>query len=246
MTMAFTHQQYAPPPPGPHMGHVVNGGFQVQLQSQPRRLKITQPSFKSRYECKLDDGSDGRSIYNLEISTKSSKEPSLTMTAGGAPIAACYFPDPSSYNKDDAKTFHVGLGDPTNIYWTEMNYRGKDKHGWTFTMSVPQTGQLISARWNKSNSVAVDGMSASRLSNNNFNLQDAQGRRMAVFTSHTMSLRPSAVGTLQIDAHLGPAFEHAVVITLLSIYDFQSREEDKRSSTSSSAAGHAAAAAASG
>ncbi|KAL2692481.1 hypothetical protein Neosp_002891 [[Neocosmospora] mangrovei] len=70
------------------------------------------------------------------------------------------------------------------------------------------------------------------------------GQIMAVFSSHTMSLRPSSVGTLQINMDLGPMFEYAVITTLLSIYDFQKREEEKRSSSSS--AGGAAAAAASG
>ncbi|SCN72155.1 uncharacterized protein FFB20_04122 [Fusarium fujikuroi] len=111
-----------------------------------------------------------------------------------------------------------------------MLYRGKDKYGWTFTFNLPNTGRPVPMTWRKGNSVAVDGMKASRLSDNNFKLLDPNGQLMAVFTSHTMSLRLSAVGTLQINIDLGPMSEYAVITTFLPIYDFQTREEDIRSS----------------
>lgn len=88
--------------------------------------------------------------------------------------------------------------------------------------------------------MAVDVIEASRLSDDNFKLLDPTGQLMAVFTSHTMSLRLSAVGTLQINMDLGPMFEYAVITTLLSIYDFQKREEDSRSSSTSTAGATAA------
>ncbi|CVK85531.1 uncharacterized protein FPRN_06592 [Fusarium proliferatum] len=111
-----------------------------------------------------------------------------------------------------------------------MLYRRKDKHGWTFTFNLPNTGRPVPMTWRKGNSVAVDGMKASRLSDSNFKLLDPNDQVMAVFTSHTMSLRLSAVGTLQINIDLGPMFEYAVITTSLPIYDFPRREEDSRSS----------------
>ena len=63
-------------------------------------------------------------------------------------------------------------------------------------------GQPIPLTWLKDNNVTVDGMSASRLSNN-LKLQDPNGQLMAVFTSHTMSQRLSSVDTLQINMDLG-------------------------------------------
>ncbi|KAJ4315056.1 hypothetical protein N0V84_008568 [Fusarium piperis] len=253
--MATTYQQSQThaPPPGPSQGHAMYGPPQgqsiyrppqTQMQGQihgAARFKIKKPSFHSRYECKPDNAPDGPSAYSLEISKNPKKHPDLALTAGGASVAACYFPEASRYYNSDSKTFRLGLGDPSNVQWTEMSYRGKDKHGWTFSLNLPNMGQPIPLTWLKDNSVAVDGMSASRLSNNNFKLQDANGQIMAIFTSHTMSLRPSSVGTLQMSMDLGPMFEYAVITTLLSIYDFQKREEEKRSSSTS--AGGAAAAA---
>ncbi|RTE79391.1 hypothetical protein BHE90_006121 [Fusarium euwallaceae] len=252
--MAYQQPQNCVPPPGPSQGHVMYWAPQGQSMYHPpqsqmqgqthgaARFKITKPSFHGRYECKPDNAPDGPSAYSLEISKNKKKHPDLALTAGGASVAACYFPEASRYYNSDSKTFRLGLGDPSNVQWTEMSYLGKDKHGWTFSLNLPNMGQPIPLTWLKDNNVAVDGMSASRLSNNNFKLQDPNGQIMAVFTSHTMSLRPSSVGTLQINMDLGPMFEYAVITTLLSIYDFQKREEEKRSSSSSAAGGAAAAA----
>ncbi|CCT67904.1 uncharacterized protein FFUJ_14812 [Fusarium fujikuroi IMI 58289] len=175
------------------------------------RFKIIKPSFYDRYECKPDNAPGGPVLYNLAISSNQKKHPDLVLNAEG-------------------KIFRIGLGDPLNVRWTEMLYRGKDKYGWTFTFNLPNTGRPVPMTWRKGNSVAVDGMKASRLSDNNFKLLDPNGQLMAVFTSHTMSLRLSAVGTLQINIDLGPMSEYAVITTFLPIYDFQTREEDIRSS----------------
>ncbi|KAJ4183857.1 hypothetical protein NW755_009396 [Fusarium falciforme] len=234
--MAMTYQQpqnYAPPP-GPQ-GHAMYGFPQGQSMHRPpqsqtqgqmhdaARFKISKPSFHSRYECKPDNAPDGPSAYSLEISKNPKKHPELALTAGGASVAACYFLEASRYYNSDSKMSRIGLGDPANVQWTEMSYRGKDKYGWSFSLNLPNVGQPVPLTWLKDHSVAVDGMSASRLSNNNFKLQDPTGQIMA------------------INMDLGPMFEYAVITTLLSIYDFQKREEEKRSS-SSSAAGAAAAA----
>lgn len=56
-----------------------------------------------------------------------------------------------------------------------------------------------------------------------------------------MSLRLSAVGTMQINMDLGPIFEYAVIMSLLSIYEYQKREEDESSTHLNAAAGAAAA-----
>ncbi|KAG5754028.1 hypothetical protein H9Q69_013300 [Fusarium xylarioides] len=254
MAMAYHQpQQYAPPSgPPPHLamyGHSQSHSHHVyhppptQMQGQIQgraRFKIIKPSFHDRYECKPDNAPNGPAPYSLVISNKQKKRPDLVLNAKGVAMAACYLPKTSSYYNSDEKIFRIGLGDPSNVRWTDMLYRGKDKYGWAFTFNLPNTGQPVPMTWRKDNSVAVDGMKASRLSDNNFKLLDPNGQLMAVFTSHTMSLRPSAVGTLQINMDLGPMFEYAVITTLLSIYDFQKREEDSRSS-STSAAGAAAA-----
>ncbi|KAF4457606.1 hypothetical protein F53441_479 [Fusarium austroafricanum] len=254
MALAYLASQNQGPPPFPPQGHAGYGPPQgqatyhpplVQAQGQTpgrARFKITKPSFSDRYECKVDNAPGGPTPYTLEISKKPHKRPDLVLNAEGISMAACYFPDASKYYNSDEKTFRFGLGDPSNVHWSEMLYRGKDKYGWTFTFNLPNTGQPIPLTWWKDNNIAVDGMSASRLSDNNFKLQDPNGQLMAVFTSHTMSLRPSACGTLQINMDLGPMFEYAVITTLLSIYDFQKREEEKRSSSSNAAAAGAAAA----
>ncbi|KAG5804069.1 hypothetical protein H9Q74_013233 [Fusarium xylarioides] len=254
MAMAYHQpQQYAPPSgPPPHLamyGHSQSLSHHVyhppptQMQGQIQgraRFKIIKPSFHDRYECKPDNAPNGPAPYSLVISNKQKKRPDLVLNAEGVAMAACYLPKTSSYYNSDEKIFRIGLGDPSNVRWTDMLYRGKDKYGWAFTFNLPNTGQPVPMTWRKDNSVAVDGMKASRLSDNNFKLLDPNGQLMAVFTSHTTSLRPSAVGTLQINMDLGPMFEYAVITTLLSIYDFQKREEDSRSS-STSAAGAAAA-----
>jgi hypothetical protein len=155
-------------------------------------------------------------------------------------MAACYFPKAIKYYNSDEKTFRIGLGDPSNARWTEMLYRGKDKYGWTFTFNLPNTRQPVPMTWRKDNSVPVDGMKASRLSDSNFKLLDPNGQLMAAFTNHTMSFRLSAVGTLQINIDLGPMFDYAAITTLLSIYNFQKREEDSRSNNTSTAGAAAA------
>ncbi|KAF5690462.1 hypothetical protein FDENT_3846 [Fusarium denticulatum] len=244
-------EQYAPPPGQPPQhamyehtqSHPVYHPPPTHIPGQGQggaRFKITKSSFHDRYECKPDTAPDGPVPYSLAISNNQKKHPYLVLNAEGIAMAACYLPNTRSYYNSDEKMFRIGLGDPSNVRWTEMLYRGKDKYGWTFTFNLPNTGQPVPMTWRKDNSVAVDGMKASRLSDNNFKLLDPNGRLMAVFTSHTMSLRLSAVGTLQINMDLGPMFEYAVITTLLSIYEFQKREEDSRSS-STSAAGAAAA-----
>ncbi|EWY82450.1 hypothetical protein FOYG_14544 [Fusarium oxysporum NRRL 32931] len=252
MAMAYHQPQQYAPPPGPPPHHAVYGHPQsqptyhpppapMQCQIQGRaRYKITKPSFHDRYECKPDNAPDGLAPYSLAISNNQKKHPDLVLNAEGIAMAACYFPKTSNYYNSDEKAFRIGLGDPSNVRWTEMLYRGKDKYGWTFTFNLPDTEQPIPMTWRKYNRVAVDGMKASRLSDNNFKLLDPNGQLMAVFTRHTMSFRLNAVGTLQINMDLGPMFEYAVITTLLSIYDFQKREEDSRSSNTS-AAGAAAA-----
>ncbi|KAG7409066.1 hypothetical protein DER46DRAFT_579293 [Fusarium sp. MPI-SDFR-AT-0072] len=204
------------------------------------RYKITKPSFHDRYECKPGNAPDGPAPYSLEIPNNQKKHPDLVLNAEGISMAAFYLAKGCKYYNSDQKTFRIGLGDPSNVRWTEMLYHRKDKHGWTFTFSLPNAGQPVPMTWRKDNRVAVDGMKASRLSDNNFKLLDPNGQLMVVFTSHTMSFRLSAVGTLQINVDLGPMFEYAVIKNLLSIYDFQKREEDSRSSNTSTVGAAAA------
>ncbi|KAF5705155.1 hypothetical protein FGLOB1_8124 [Fusarium globosum] len=186
------------------------------------RFEITKPSFHDRYECKPDNALDGPVPYSLAISNKQKKHPDLVLNAEGVAMAACYLPKTSNYYNSDEKKFRIGLRDPSNVWWTEMLYRGKDKYGWTFTFNLPDTGQSVLMTWRKDNSVAVNGSKASRLGDNNFKLLDPNGQLMA------------------INMDLCPMFEHAVITTLLSIYDFQKREEDSPSSSTSTAGAAAA------
>ncbi|TXB95697.1 hypothetical protein FocTR4_00016210 [Fusarium oxysporum f. sp. cubense] len=177
--------------------------MQGQFQGRTRH-KITKPSFHHRYECRPDNAPDGPAPYNLAISNNQKKYPNLVLNAEGIVMAACYFPNISIYYNSEEKTFRIGLGDPSNVRWAEMLYRGKDKYGWTCTFNLPDTGQPIPMAWTKGNSVAVDAMEASRSSGNNFKLLDPNGQLMAVFTSHTRSFRLNAVGTLQTNMDTGP------------------------------------------
>ncbi|KAM0490123.1 hypothetical protein ACHAP8_011900 [Fusarium lateritium] len=257
MSMAYHVPQNGVLPPMPPQGYAMPGSAgQPQGQSMyhppqqntstpsqnhmsgPARYKVTKPTFHSRYECRPDNASDGPATYSLKIS----KDPDLSFNAEGMPMGACFLPNCSRVSPSDTKSFKIVIGSPPNVQYLQMVHRGDDNYGWTFMFNLPNTGQPVPMTWKKDNNVAVDGMHASSLSDNNFKLQDSNGQLMAVFTSHTMSLRLSAVGTLQINMDLGPIFEYAVIMSLLSIYEHQKREEDDSSSTNLNAAAAAAAA----
>ncbi|KAF5714792.1 hypothetical protein FMUND_7173 [Fusarium mundagurra] len=189
--MAMTYhqpQQYARPP-GPPPQHAMYGHPQSQATYHPSPIQIL--------------GQIQGPPYSVAISNNQKKHPDLVLNAEWITMAACYLPKTSSYYNSDEKVFLIGLGDPSNVQWTEMLYRRKDIYGWTFTFNLPNTGQPIPMTRRKDNGAAVDGMKASRLRDNNFKLLDPNGQLMAVLTSHTTSLRLSAVGTLQINLDLG-------------------------------------------
>ncbi|KAJ4138638.1 hypothetical protein NW768_002488 [Fusarium equiseti] len=213
----------------------------------PVRYKITRRSFPNRYECKPQHDFDRPATYTLKLSDSRKKKPDLSFAAKGMSMGECYFPNVRKTSRKHAKSFRIGLGNPSNMQWTELIHHGNDDHGWSFTFTLPSTGQPIPLTWMKDNNVAVDGMHASSLSDNNFNLQDTNGQVMAVFTSHTFSLGSSTAGMVQINVDLGPIFEHAVVMSLLCIYEYKKREENKSSSSfNAGGAGVAGAAAAGG
>ncbi|RBR07519.1 uncharacterized protein FIESC28_10600 [Fusarium coffeatum] len=209
----------------------------------PARYKITKPSFHSRYECTPEDDTDRPATYSLQISSRK-KKPDLAFSAEGAPMGECFFPEVKKTSPSDSKSFRIALGNPSNAQWTELIHHGEDNYGWTFMFNLPSTGQPMPMTWKKDNNIAVDGMHASKLGDNNFNLQDPNGQVMAVFTRQTFSLRSSAIGTLQTNVDLGPLFEYAVVMSLLCIYEYRKREENN--SASSSGLGAIAAVAAAG
>ena len=207
----------------------------------PVRYKITRRSFRNRYECRPEHDFDRPATYTLKISENRKSKPDLSFAAKGLPMGECYFPNA----RKGSKSIRIGLGKPSNMQWTELIPQGKDEHGWTLTFNLPSTGQPVPLTWMKDNNVAVDGMHASSLSNNNLKLVDPNGQLMAVFTSQTFSLSSSACGTVQINMDLGPAFEHAVIMSLLCIYELRKRVASNSSSSNGMSA-MAAVAAASG
>ncbi|CAG1980182.1 unnamed protein product [Fusarium graminearum] len=225
-----SHSMYRPPQ------HCTSTPLQNHM-GDPARYKVTKPTFHNRYECRPGHASDGPVTYSLKVS----KDPDLSFSAEGIPMGACYLPNYKRVSRSDVKSFKIVIGRPPDVQYIQMIHRGNDDYGWTFMFNLPNTGQPIPMTWKKDNNVAVDGMHASSLSDNNFKLQDPNGQLMAVFTSHTMSLRLSAVSTMQINMDLGPIFEYAVIMSLLSIYEYQKREEDENSTHLNAAAGVAAA-----
>jgi hypothetical protein len=197
----------------------------------PVRYKITRRSFHNRYECRLENYFDIPATYTLKLSDSRRNKPDLSFAAKGMPMGECYFPNVRKTSRKDAKSFRIGLGSPSKMQWKELIHHAMDDHGWSFTFNLPSTGQPVPLTWMKDNNVAVDGRHASSLSDNNFKLQDPSGQVMAVFTSHTLSLSSSTAGTVQINVDLGPVFEHAVVMSLLCIYEYKKREENKSSSS---------------
>lgn len=212
----------------------------------PVRYKITRRSFHNRYECRPEHDFDRPAAYTLKLSDSRKNKPDLSFAAKGMPMGECYFPNVRKTSRKDAKSFRIGLGSPSNMQWTELTHHGKDDHGWSFTFNLPSTSQPVPLTWMKDNNVAVDGMHASSLSDNNFKLVDPNGQVMAVFTSHTFSLSSRTAGTVQINVDLGPVFEHAVVMSLLCIYEYKKREENKSSSSFNAGAAGVAGAAAGG
>lgn len=151
--MAYHQPQQYTPPPGPPPQQAMYGDTQshshpiyhpplTQIQGRAR-FKITKPSFHDRYECKPDNALDGPVPYSRAISNNHKNHPDLVLNAEGIAMAACYLPNASNYYNSDEKIFRIGLGDPSNVRWTEMLYRGKDKYGWTFTFNLPNTGQSV-------------------------------------------------------------------------------------------------------
>ncbi|RFN45354.1 hypothetical protein FIE12Z_10419 [Fusarium flagelliforme] len=247
--MASTYQT---PPNGalPSQGYTVPNADPVQDQSiyqppqyntatsiqnstgSPVRYKITRRSFHSRYECRPELYFDRPATYTLKLSDGSKNKPFLSFAAKGMPMGECYFPNVRKTSRKDANSFRIGLGNPSDMQWTELIHHVKDEYGWSFTFNLPSTGQPVPLTWVKDNKVAVDGRRASSLSDNNFKLRDPNGQVMAVFTSHSLSLSSSTAGTVQINVDFGPGFEHAVVMTLLCIYEYKKRYENNSSSSS--------------
>lgn len=201
---------------------------------RPRRYKLSKPKLNRRYDVKAD-GSNGNNspvLFVVDISTFTPNKPNLTMHAGSdlksnPPAVAC------SHFPHAGRSFKLGLGDPANpasITWEEVNRDGLSNSRYDWSVDIPGSRERIPVVWKRTSNVAVEGMSTGFWNGRDWKLVDPRGNVLAVFT-HSSGL--TSGGILQINVDFGMRFDHAVLMTVITLYEYTRRRRNAAAAASS-------------